>query len=147
MEFKIKKGLVGTKQSFHLPELNTSEEALLQTNFIEYFASADLPLSAMNKIKGLQPVLLNSYERSYFASSDQKFRITIDDKLEYHNLRSLWNSFHYKFSEYNKTVLELKYDEDHDSEAGLISNGFPFRLDKNSKFVTGMKHFRNEVPE
>ena len=92
-------------------------------------------------------MLLNSYERSYFASNDLKFRITVDDNLEYHNLRSSWNSFHYKFSDYDKTVLELKYDMDHDGQAGRISNGFPFRLDKNSKFVTGMKHFRTEVPE
>ena len=78
---------------------------------------------------------------------DRKFRVTIDDQLVYYNLRPTWNRFQFKFSEELKTVVELKYDKVFNSEAEKITNQFPFRMDKNSKFVAGMNHFRSEIAD
>ena len=106
-----------------------------------------MPVDVKEKLTGLQPVLLNTYLRSYFVTLNNRYRITVDTHLEFYNLRPTWNHFQFKFSEQLKTVVELKYDQEWDNEAEKITNQFPFRLDKNSKFVAGMSHFRNEVPE
>jgi len=101
----------------------------------------------MERLSGLQPVLLNSYLRSYFTTFNKNFRITVDDQLEYYNLRPSWNHFQFKHKEEIKSVVELKYDQEWNSEAHKISNQFPFRLNKNSKYVAGMSHFKSEIAE
>lgn len=147
LEFKLKNGLVGTKKSFPLPGFELVKKDFNGAIFKELFQKADLPEDVLGRISGLQPVLVNTYSRSYFSSLNKKFRITIDDDLEYYHLRPTWNDFHFVFREKPKTVLELKYDEDLNAEAEKITNQFPFRLDKNSKFVAGMSYFRMNVPE
>ncbi len=147
LEFKIKKGFVGTKKSFRLPSFEIDKQNFDATILRPVFAKADLPEEIRERLINLQPVLLNSYKRSYFTSLNNKFRVTVDDGLEYYNLRSTWNSFPHKFEEHLKTVVELKYDQEWDAEAEIITNQFPFRLDKNSKFVAGMSYFRSEIPE
>jgi hypothetical protein len=106
-----------------------------------------LPEEIRERLTNLHPVLLNSYKRSYFSTLNKKFRVTVDDELEYYNLRATWNNFPHVYREELKTVVELKYDQEWDSEAEKITNQFPFRLDKNSKFVAGMSHFRSEIAE
>lgn len=147
LEFKIKKGLVGTKKSFHLPEFDLPMSRFNASDLLTLIRNADLPEEIRERIMKLQPVLLNSYKRSYFISNDKKFRITVDSELEYYNVRSNWNSFVHPYSERLKTVVELKYDEMWNDEAKEITNEFPFRLDKNSKFVAGMSHYRSEIAE
>ena len=147
LEFKIKKGLVGTKKSFALPSFVLNEKEFYPNVFQTVFQKAELPPEFYERLKSLQAVLLNSYKRSYFASIHKKFRITVDTELEYYNLRPSWNFFPTPFREIDKTVVELKYDEQWDAEAKEITNEFPFRLDKNSKFVAGMSFFRSEIAE
>ncbi len=147
LEFKIKKGLVGTKKSFRLPDFQIDKDSFDAGLLLQLFEKAELPADVKERLATMQPVLLNSYQRSYFSSFNKKFRVTIDSELEYYNLRSSWNSFRFKFAEQRKTVVELKYDEEWNNEADTITNQFPFRLNKNSKFVTGINHFRNEIPE
>ena len=108
---------------------------------------SNLPEEALERMLKLQPVIVNSYNRSYFLSANKKFRITIDDELIYYNLRPSWNYIYDTYKERLKTVVELKYDKEFDDEASSICNQFPFRLDKNSKFVAGMSHFRSEIAE
>jgi hypothetical protein len=147
LEFKIKKGFVGTKKSFVLPSFVLNEKEFHPHVFQTIFKMAELPPEIHERLKTLQAVLLNSYNRSYFSSINKKFRITVDTELEYNNLRPSWNFFPAPFREIGKTVVELKYDEQWDSEAKEITNEFPFRLDKNSKFVAGMSFFRSEIAE
>ncbi len=147
LEFKIKKGLVGTKKSFRLPGFTLNKNSFDAGLLGQLFAKANLPADVKERLATMQPVLLNTYQRSYFSTFNKKFRITIDSELEYYNLRPTWNSFQFKFIEQRKTVVELKYDEQYNNEADTITNQFPFRLNKNSKFVAGMNHFRNEIPE
>ncbi len=147
LEFKLKKGLVGIKKSFPLPAFELKKSGFDAPVFKLIFQNAGLPEDVYEKLAGLQPVLINSYSRSYFSSLNKKFRITIDNNLEYYHLRPTWNHFEFGFQEYRKVVLELKYDREASDEAEKITNQFPFRLDKNSKFVAGMSHFRNDIPE
>lgn len=147
LEFKIKKGLVGTKKSFKLPNFNISESSFDAKHLKDVFAAALLPEDIRERVGVLLPVLLNTYQRSYFTSLNKKFRITVDDNLEYYNLRPTWNHFQFKHTEMKKIVVELKYDQPMNDEADKITNQFPFRLNKNSKFVAGMSHFRSEIAE
>jgi len=147
LEFKIKKGLTGTKKSHSFPSFHFGEKMFDFSELKQLFSRADLPPDVQEKLTGLQPVLLNSYLRSYFTTLNQKFRITVDTEMEYYNLRPTWNHLQHSFKEEAKAVVELKYNQEHDGEAEQISNQFPFRLDKNSKFVSGMSHFRSEIAE
>jgi SPX domain protein involved in polyphosphate accumulation len=147
LEFKIKKGFVGTKKSFSLPNFAINESGFNASVLKTAFKEAKLPEEIRERLTNLQPVLLNSYKRSYFSTLNKKFRVTVDDELEYYNLRATWNNFPHVYREELKTVVELKYDQEWDSEAEKITNQFPFRLDKNSKFVAGMSHFRSEIAE
>lgn len=147
LEFKVKKGLVGTKYSFSIPNFRVDKLDFNASFFRNYFSATDLPENIVERMVGLQPVLLNSYNRSYFSTLNKKFRITVDDKLDYYNLRPTWNTISDRYREELKTVVELKYDKEWDGEAGNITTQFPFRLDKNSKFSTGMSHFRNSIAE
>lgn len=147
LEFKIKKGFVGTKKSFHLSFFTIDRNNFNAHKLKETIDKSDLPEDVKEKLVGLNPVLLNTYLRSYFISLTGKFRVTVDDDLEYYNLRPTWNNFLFKYKEELKTVVELKYDEEWNDEAEKITNQFPFRLDKNSKFVAGMSHFRSEIAE
>jgi len=147
LEFKIKKGLVGTKKSFVLPDFNINKEYFDASILEDVFLKANLPEEIKERILPLQAVLLNSYLRSYFTTFNKKFRITVDSDLEYYNLRQTWNNFRFKFSERRKVVVELKYDMEMNEEADRITTQFPFRLDKNSKFVAGMRFFRSEIAE
>ncbi len=145
LEFKIKKGVVGTKKSYPLPSFLLDENFFEPNILKQLFPQAGLPPEVLAKLAGLQPVLFNSYFRNYFTTLNKNFRITIDTEMEYYNLRPTWNHLQHSYKEKLKTVIELKYNHEFDSEAGKISNQIPFRLDKNSKFVSGIGHFRNEI--
>jgi SPX domain protein involved in polyphosphate accumulation len=145
LEFKIKSGLTGTKRSFAFPGFALDQKRLDSRIFKPLFEKADLPEEIQLKMAAMQPVLFNSYLRSYFKSRDKNFRITVDTDMEFYNLRPTWNHFQHVYKEPLKSVIELKYDMEFDREAQLISNELPFRLDKNSKYVAGMSHFRSEI--
>lgn len=147
LELKIKKGLTGTKRSFPLPEFCVDEQYFDFKVVTGLLKKAEIPEEIKMRLAAMQPVLLNCYQRSYFSSFDKKFRITVDTDLEYFNLRPTWNHLRHVYKEPTKAVIELKYDQKHDSEACKISNELPFRLDKNSKFVAGMSYFRSEIAE
>ena len=43
------------------------------------------------------------------------------------------------YIDYDSVILELKYDQENDQEAQDITTIFPFRITKNSKYVTGVQ--------
>lgn len=124
LEVKIKTNALGHKQSFPVNSfsLHNIREA---TDQIKQFK---------NITTLLEPTLLNSYTRSYYGSPDGKFRITIDRNLRYQQPQF--------FSCYNThdadTIVEVKYDREHDDLAEYIFQHLPFRQTKNSKYVSGL---------
>ncbi len=88
----------------------------------------------------LQPILLNSYKRSYYGTRDGKFRVTIDWHLRYFSLMFAQRFTRYTVEDFNATVLELKYDRDLDDYTDRITQFFPFRQTKSSKYVTGVQY-------
>ena len=84
-----------------------------------------------------QPTLLNSYLRSYYGTTDGKYRITIDRELRYFSFLNA-KKFTRFLIEDQAVVLELKYDETLDEDAAFIMQYIPFRYSKSSKYVTGL---------
>lgn len=87
----------------------------------------------------LYPTLQNSYKRAYFGTRDQKFRVTIDWDLSYASLRTTRSFRKHQQFEPNIHILEVKYEQELEEEADRISQFFPFRSTKNSKYVTGIE--------
>ncbi|MCP3927879.1 MAG: polyphosphate polymerase domain-containing protein [Bacteroidetes bacterium] len=88
----------------------------------------------------LQPVLYNHYQRAYFGTKDGKFRITIDSEMQFASLlnRNFEETVRH-FIPQQGNVVELKYDLEHDEEAREVMQFLPFRMTKNSKYVTGVQ--------
>lgn len=87
---------------------------------------------------GLRPVLMNSYNRSYFGTTDKKYRITVDTNLRYFSLLAANNFTQYNIKDAG-IVLEIKYDEHIDDSTDRIINYLPYRQTKSSKYVTGVQ--------
>jgi SPX domain protein involved in polyphosphate accumulation len=137
LEFKIKKGLMGYKDSFRLPAFEMNEKISKDT-LTKLFASAGIPQRLLHKLNVMQPVLLNSYRRKYYISADKKFRLTVDSDLCFYRMSSVDNHFLNK-QRMNVVVMELKYDMAHEAEAKEVGTDFPFAMTKNSKYLQGIE--------
>ncbi len=137
LEFKIKRGLLGTKKIYDLENFNLEE--ISPDFFNEKKISKDVSL----KLKSLKPILLNRYKRKYYRSHDGNFRITVDTELSYYFLSFNKISLMKKQPDYGKIILELKYDKEHENKAQNISSKLPFKLTKNSKYLSGVHYMIN----
>jgi len=144
LEFKIKSGAVGRKLSFPLKEF-TFSEGISKQYLKTIFEESDLPEWVKDEIFVLQPTLINSYKRKYYVSFDNIFRFTIDHSMNYYNFSGHNFSFSDKTSDFGIVVLELKYDMEHDTNVSKITSTLPFRLEKFSKYVSGVESFHNHL--
>ena len=85
----------------------------------------------------LFPTLLNSYDRSYWGTFDKKIRITIDSNMRFHSLLHTPRFTTYRQRD-QAVIMEIKYDQDQEQHIHRITELFPFRLSKNSKYVNGL---------
>ncbi|MCD6180117.1 MAG: VTC domain-containing protein [Bacteroidales bacterium] len=138
LEFKIKKGELGIKKSYILPDF-VIEKGFNARQIKKLFEQTDLPDNVREEIMGLEAQLLNSYSRRYFRSFDYNFRFTVDHKMEYFKLSQYHNLFLHKIPDYQNVILELKYDMEFASEVAVISSKLPVRLSKFSKYISGME--------
>jgi hypothetical protein len=144
LEFKIKTGAVGRKLSFPLKSFRFHSH-ITHEEILSVFAESKLPDWVVNDVSNFIPTLVNAYKRKYFVSFNQLFRFTIDHHLEYYNIHTRNISFTEKKRERDLVVLELKYDMEHDSKVSLITSSLPFRLDKFSKYVSGIEAFNHHL--
>lgn len=139
VEVKRKFGEVGDKLSFKIKDfkynLNSGNAWELQQLVLAALSTEE---ELVNNLILLNPTLYNSYERRYFLSGCEKFRVTLD----YH--QQFYNPVIDNYQESIKTidtrivVLELKYDITNDFEARKISQQFGSRVSRNSKYVQGV---------
>lgn len=137
LEIKIKKGLAGSKRHYKLAPF-TFEPGFSQKEMKAMLAASNLPREISEILKHQSPTLLNQYHRKYFLSADRVFRVTLDHKLRYAKIGKYQNAFMQRINNDRDVILELKYDTKWDEEANKISESFPFRLSKNSKYVNGV---------
>ena len=142
LEIKIKQNLLGHKELFLLNSFDT-RKGIFYNDIISLLINSELPFDLMQKLKFMKPALLNSYQRRYYESYDRKIRITIDDKLFYQSLIS--DKFTSSVVHNNYSILELKYNHDHNDYASKLASALPIRLTKYSKYITGINSFRAPI--
>ena len=138
LELKIKNGALGKKLRTSINSILINENSFYK-NIIKSLMISKIPQDINNEIKCFLPVLMNRYKRKYFLSADKKYRITIDTDQEFYRLNKTNNSLLYKSVEKSDIILEIKYRAEHDDLIQKITNQFPFRLTKSSKYVTGVE--------
>lgn len=126
-EIKIKHNELGEKETHDFPDSRLKDLSRI-TRHASRILTPALPL---------RPVLLNSYNRSYFGSMDGKFRLTIDVDLRYHSLL-VSPAFRKYLIRDDAIIVEVKYDETVDQEVEFITQHMPFRQGKHSKYVNGV---------
>ena len=138
LELKIKEGLLGDKKSFQLLPFNL-DIGVNSLLFKDIIQKSNIAPKIKFNLQEQIPVMLNRYKRKYFQSSDKKFRITVDDQQSFYKLNRLNNMFLQKHKDLSSVILEIKYDKKYDIDAAQISNKFPFRLTKSSKYARGIE--------
>ena len=126
LEIKHKKAELGWKENFEVGSANINSAAKLMDAVHAVRPSQSL----------LAPMLHNTYQRSYYLSSDEKFRVTIDTEQQF---RLPFREFSPVNSRRYPVILELKYAAEDAKYAREITNYFKFRHTKNSKYVTGIE--------
>jgi SPX domain protein involved in polyphosphate accumulation len=143
LEIKYKTGLLGWKERHNLNDFNLDKENFVNYKEIFEYLSESIKFDILKLgLEFLTPTLLNCYERTYYLSFDKKYRITLDNKMEFYSINPVGNYFK-TFADDEKTVIELKYNQYHADGARAISNNLPFRVTKNSKYVIGIERLRN----
>ena len=137
LEIKIKKGLVGDKWSYQLTPFKLDNN-FTSAGIQKIFKESDIPLPILESTKLVIPSLLNSYSRKYYLSANNKFRITVDCNLVYYKIDKMFNNFNFVPAKDGNKIVELKYNIEDDKCAQQISTQFPFRINKNSKYVNGV---------
>ena len=138
LEFKIKDGLVGTKKIYPFPDF-ALDEGFDRATFREILSGSDLPQQIRYYLRDLEPVVVNRYYRWYYATTDGRYRVTVDTEMSFYHIEGMKNSFRHRQVNYSNLVVELKYDAQHDSQAGRVAQFFPFTVSKNSKYVEGIE--------
>lgn len=135
LEFKIKVGSIN-KKSVCLVKAFCLKKIIPPIEII----NPDPQDQELLGFNDLQAVLINNYQRQYFQSFDGQYRITIDQKLNFYPISNNGNINWSKKFNIHGTILELKYNVDAENGADKISNFFPFRLSRSSKYIMGMKN-------
>ena len=126
LEIKHKQAELGWKENFPMDASGTAAKA-------DFMKAVQHTRPSMSL---LAPTLHNSYFRSYYLSSDQKFRITIDTEQQFR--MPFQNNIPLDLTNY-PVILELKYAAEDAEFAREITDYFKFRQTKNSKYVTGIQ--------
>lgn len=149
LEAKIKDAGLGKKRSAPLedfewkggPELRGIVDLQLQKvrslAFAEAMADPQQETPPLLPLQGIRPSLINSYHRSYFASMDGRFRLTVDRDLHFYNPDFRIHPER-NFATDHAVIVELKYDEADDALYDRVGMRLPFQLSRNSKYVNGI---------
>lgn len=138
LEFKFKRGLVGTKRAYRIAPFSL-DHRFDHRYCQEILRQTDLPAHVMYHMLELNVVLCNRYHRYYFATRDQRFRVTLDTEMTFYQVKRANNRFVHKHADYKHIIVELKYLEPMDMEAQRVAGFFPFNVTKSSKYVTGIE--------
>lgn len=134
LEIKTRKGILGKKFVLGLETVKLDSRKNTN-NIINQILKKNKLHSIKSKI--LLPTLYNSYSRRYFISADSNFRVTIDqDQIFRSPNHNFPNAFEFKSG---ALIMEIKYHHSQNYLADGLTQFFPFRVSKNSKYVNGIK--------
>jgi len=142
LELKLRQNIRVSKLQFSLREFTVDNDLSIDT-VRNVFAQSKLGELPDEYLSGLEFSLLNRYSRKYFLSSNGKYRATIDAGMQAFELFPYGNNYLNKSIDRPHTVLELKYDERDDTSVDLMTNHFPFRMTRSSKYAAGISEVVN----
>lgn len=131
-EIKWKESLLGYKDYHTLPELLRWEE-IPQLQY-------EMPLLRHN---GLQAVIVNSYRRAYYCSADGRYRLTVDRAMRCAPFGPYPPHFYELPPELR--VIEVKYDESEDDFLDEMSQYWPLRIYRFSKYINSVIRVYGEL--
>lgn len=138
LEFKIKEGLSGKKETYRVKPF-LFEKGLISEKILEHIMTSNLRNGVIEKLSYLEPIIINRYQRKYFISSNKRYRITLDYNQSYCAFKGNQNLIPHTNSNELSSILELKYSIRDEDNIDQITNSFPFRLTKSSKYVNAIK--------
>jgi len=138
LELKLKHNFHVGKLLYNLKSFKP-DKSLSIDSMRRIFKESSLPGPLNLHLMELNFSLLNSYLRKYFLSSNHKYRITIDTDMQTYKLLPSQNSFLWKTTDHANTILELKYNKPYDEGVSEITNFFPFRMTRSSKYMDGIE--------
>ena len=145
LEFKIKQNTLGEKKFYKMDNFFFNEKIGIDEKILIKKIQSKFIKSYIN-VNFIKPKILNVYNRNYFVTNDQHFRITLDSFPDYYDLEKNKNYLR-KVSHFKKyNVLEIKYNEKYNKYFQFFIKYLPLRLDKNSKYVFGVnKILENKI--
>ena len=138
LELKIKNGYLGRKLSYPLLPFELNSRLNFQ-KILKILMESNIPRVIVEELKNFSPMLINRFSRKYFKSADGRYRITIDSDFFLYRIGRQYNSLLNRLTDDINVILELKYNRDFDEDADSITNYFPFRMTKSSKYVSGVE--------
>ena len=131
LEIKLKENELGSKQYVRLPNFKIDR-------FFSYegYLKQHLWLATNH----ITPTVMIRYLRSYYKSWDKQIRLTIDQQIRYYPVDHRLN---FNITPYRDAaiILELKYklNPDNNRNIDYITQDFPFRLTRNSKYINALQ--------
>jgi len=137
LEIKVKKNHLNTKLLYKLQPFQFERGFSIETiqNVLE---TSEIPDLLKLNLQTFEATLVNRYCRCYFLCANKVFRITLDKNLEYYSVYPTENFFFNYVNEEGIFVLEIKADDSEKTPISQVSNHFPFRMTKNSKYTSGI---------
>lgn len=136
MECKRKFGHVGSKDSTRLGGLRV-QPGVSGQELVGALDHDDVDPLLRATSRALRPVLLVRYRRRYYLSACARFRMTIDDQLQFVRMEPGVNGLT-RCATDHAVILELKYTLEDDALGARVAAALPFRMTRNSKYVVGM---------
>lgn len=129
LEIKRKENLLGWKDTIPLPDFSIGPDF----SFRQFCRQHLSPLTFWE----LVPTALVRYKRAYFVSMNKQIRLTVDTELTYY---ATDDRLQFQSSPYHDPaiILELKYERQLDKNIDYITQAFPFRMTRNSKYVSAV---------
>jgi hypothetical protein len=144
LELKFKRNRLGWKQGYRLASL-----PLLGIAWSDVVRNLreQLPLEGRTWLDAHpQPVLINSYLRHYYVSSDGRVRITLDGGQRVCDQRFHSTPNLHAFVNLPETlIVEVKADSTDHELAGRVVQGIPIRAGRHSKYVVGVQSMLVDV--
>jgi len=137
LELKLKHNLHIGKISLDLKPMDITT-GLSISSIRDILRASALPESVYAYVMRLDLCMLNSYTRKYYLSADGKYRLTVDTDLTNYKLFPNRNDFLCKSEPFGGIVIEIKYNKPNDERVDEITNLFPFRMTRGSKYAIGV---------
>ncbi len=137
LELKRKRGLAGWKEVCLIDAPFDLENRTWSEAFAFLRRHASDPFRVWLK-RASCATLINHYEREYYVSWDRQLRLTIDTRQAVYDQRFASHpNLRYPAPAPGTVVVEIKADVRLAGRLSEAINAFPFRPDRNSKYVGG----------